>query len=176
MCAGREHKAAWSRTRTHRIRVTAKKDAMETKTVLAAVNDVFFYTKLRDALKPQGYALEKARAKENLTEKARAIKPGLIVLNINDESLDAFKALESLKSDEQCRSIPILAFANHEEVENRRRAQQMGVSKVVSRNEFSSRTLALVQEVMGMGGAPRVPVAPPNATGDGPPPTQRDKT
>src|SRR5438094_676961 len=34
---------------------------MENKTILVAVNDVFFYTKLRDALKPQGYTLEKRR-------------------------------------------------------------------------------------------------------------------
>ncbi len=34
---------------------------MSNKTILVGVNDVFFYTKLRDALKPQGYTLEKAR-------------------------------------------------------------------------------------------------------------------
>jgi PleD family two-component response regulator len=143
---------------------------MANKTILIGVNDVFFYTKLRDALRPQGYSLEKARTHGEVADKAHALRPAAVVLNINDEGLDAFKALEALKSDAQSKSIPVLAFVNHEEVDNWKRAQQLGVTKVVSRNEFSSRTLQLVQEVVGTGGAPRVPVAPPNATGDGPPP------
>ena len=125
---------------------------MENKSVLAAVNDVFFYTKLRDALKPQGYTLEKARSQEDVTEKAQALNPAAIVLNINDESLDAFKAIEALKRDDRSMSIPILAFANHEDVEGWKRAQKLGVTKIVSRNEFSSRTLALVQEVVKLSG------------------------
>ena len=128
---------------------------MDNKTILVAVSDVFFYTKLRDALKPQGYTLEKARTQDEVADKAGALHPAAVILNINDESLDAFKALESLKGDERSKTIPILAFANHEEVDNWKRAQQLGVTKIVSRNEFSSRTLQLVQEVVGMGGGIR---------------------
>jgi PleD family two-component response regulator len=127
---------------------------MDNKTILVAVSDVFFYTKLRDALKPQGYLLEKARTQIEISEKAGALSPAAVILNINDESLDAFKALEALKGDDRSKAIPVLAFANHEEVDNWRRAQQLGVTKIVSRNEFSSRTLELVREVVGTGGAP----------------------
>ena len=126
---------------------------MANMTILVAVSDVFFYTKLRDALKPQGYQLEKARTQDEVSEKAGTLRPAAVVLNINDESLDAFKALEALKGDDRSKTIPVLAFANHEEVDNWRRAQQLGVTKIVSRNEFSSRTLELVQEVVGSGGA-----------------------
>src|SRR3990172_3287970 len=121
---------------------------MANHTILVAVSDVFFYTKIRDALKPQGYLLEKART----------LRPAAVILNINDETLDAFKALEALKGDDRSKAIPVLAFANHEEVDNWKRAQQLGVTKIVSRNEFSSRTLQLVQEVVG--------------ACDGPPPAQ----
>jgi len=127
---------------------------MNNKTILVAVSDVFFYTKLRDALKPQGYLLEKARTQIEISEKAGALSPAAVILNINDESLDAFKALEALKGDDRSKAIPVLAFANHEEVDNWRRAQQLGVTKIVSRNEFSSRTLELVREVVGTGGTP----------------------
>ena len=122
---------------------------MNNKTILVAVSDVFFYTKLRDALKPQGYLLEKARTQDEVSEKAGALRPAAVILNINDEMLDAFKALEALKGDDRSKTIPVLAFANHEEVDNWRRAQQLGVAKIVSRNEFSARTLQLVQEVTG---------------------------
>ena len=122
---------------------------MANMTILVAVSDVFFYTKLRDALKPQGYVLEKARTQIEISEKAGALSPAAVILNINDESLDAFKALETLKGDARSKAIPVLAFANHEEVDNWKRAQQLGVTKIVSRNEFSSRTLQLVQEIVG---------------------------
>jgi PleD family two-component response regulator len=121
---------------------------MENKTILVAVNDVFFYTKLRDALKPHGYTFEKARTHGEVADKAGALRPAAVVLNMNDEGLDAFKALEALKSDVRSKSIPVLAFANHEEVDNWKRAQQLGVTKIVSRNEFSARTRDLVEEVI----------------------------
>jgi PleD family two-component response regulator len=125
---------------------------VDNKTILVAVSDVFFYTKVRDALKPQGYQLEKARTERDLVEKAGALQPAAVILNINDETLDAFKALEALKGDERSKTIPVLAFANHEEVDNWKRAQKLGVTKIVSRNEFSSKTLQLIQEVVGTEG------------------------
>ena len=121
---------------------------MEKKTVLAAVSDIFFYTKIRDALRSDGYTLERARTQEDVSEKATAHHPAALILNMNDEKLDAFKALEHIKGNERLRHVPVLAFANHEEVETWRRARELGVAKIVSRNEFSSRTRELVTEVI----------------------------
>ena len=118
----------------------------EEKTVLVAVSDIFFYTKVRDALLPQGYKLDRARTQQDIMEKAAAA-PAAVILNMNDDVLNAFQALETLKSDTRMKAIPILAFANHEEVETWNRAKSMGVTKIVSRNEFSSRTKDLVEEV-----------------------------
>ncbi|HKE62548.1 MAG TPA: histidine kinase [Nitrospira sp.] len=117
------------------------------KTVLVAVTDIFFYTKVRDALLSTGYKLERARSQEDIAGKASAVHPSAVILNMNDDTLNAFRALETLKSDPNFKTIPILAFANHEEVETWNRAKSMGVTKIVSRNEFSSRTKDLVEEV-----------------------------
>ena len=67
---------------------------------------------------------------------------------MNDERLDAFQALETLKDDASMKTIPILAFANHEEVDTFNRAKALGVTKIVSRNEFSSRLKELVEEMI----------------------------
>jgi len=117
------------------------------KTVLVAVTDIFFYTKVRDALTSSGYKLERARSQEDIAGKASAVHPSAVILNMNDDTLNAFQALETLKSDPNFKTIPILAFANHEEVETWKRAKSMGVTRIVSRNEFSSRTKDLVEEV-----------------------------
>jgi len=118
------------------------------KTILVAVNDIFFYTKVRDALKPHGYVLERARVQNDVQEKAAALHPAAAVLNMNDPSVDGLKALEALRADASSKQLPVLAFANHEEVDTWNRAKALGVTKIVSRNEFSARTRDLVEEVL----------------------------
>jgi PleD family two-component response regulator len=118
------------------------------KIILVAVTDIFFYTKVRDALMPKGYRIERARIQEDIAEKASATHPSAFIVNMNDEKLDAFQALEILKGDGAMKTIPILAFANHEEVDTFNRARALGVTKIVSRNEFSSRLKDLVEEVL----------------------------
>ena len=120
----------------------------EKKAVLVAVSDVFFYTKIRDALLPKGYVLERIRTQDEVPAKAASLHPTAMILNMNDETLDAFKALEQMKGDASLNTIPILAFANHEEVETWRRARELGVNKIVSRNEFSSRIRDLMEEML----------------------------
>jgi PleD family two-component response regulator len=120
------------------------------RTILVAVNDIFFYTKLRDALKLQGYTLERARAQDEVREKAAALKPAAAVLNMNDPSVDGLKALEALRADPASKELPVLAFANHEEVETWNRAKALGVTKIVSRNEFSARTKELIEDMIAV--------------------------
>ena len=117
-------------------------------TILVAVNDVFFYTKIRDALLPNGYTMERARTQEEVPAKAANLHPAALIMNMNDEKFDSFKVLEAIKGNPGTCAIPVLAFANHEEVETWKRAKELGVTKIVSRNEFSSRTGQLVEEVI----------------------------
>lgn len=117
------------------------------KTILVAVTDIFFYTKVRDALLPKGYRLEKVRAQDDLPNKASSLNPVAVILNLNDQALDAFRALEILKTNPHLKTIPVLAFANHEEVDTWNRAKALGVTKIVSRNEFSARTKDLMEEI-----------------------------
>ena len=128
----------------------------ETNTVLVAVTDIFFYTKVRDALLPSGYRLERARSQDDIALKASAAHPVAVILNMNDEGLNAFQALETLRANPEFQKLPILAFANHEEVETWNRAKSMGVTKIVSRNEFSMRTKDLLEGIM-----PRAASSPP---------------
>jgi len=121
---------------------------MDQKTVLVAVTDIFFYTKVRDALLPSGYRLERARSQEDIALKASAVPPAAVILNMNDDALNAFQALETLRMNPKLQGLPILAFANHEEVDTWNRAKSMGVTKIVSRNEFSTRTKDLVEGIL----------------------------
>lgn len=117
------------------------------RTVLVAVNDIFFYTKLRDALLPRGYHLDRARRQEQVLELGSASNLACVIVNMNDPALDGMQALQDIRQHLPP-TLPVLAFANHEEVETWQRAKALGVTKIVSRNEFSSRTRELVEEMM----------------------------
>lgn len=121
---------------------------MSEKTILVGVTDIFFYTKIRDAMISKGYKIERARTQQDIADKASATSPSAVILNLNDETLDAFQALETLKADTRLKSLPILAFANHEEVDTFNRARALGVTKIVSRNEFSARLKDLLEEIL----------------------------
>ena len=118
-----------------------------TKNILVAVSDVFFYTKIRDAFKPAGYTLQRLKSEVDVAAKAKSLQPVAIIINMNDPALNGAQALRTLKQDEELKHIPVLAFANHEEVDTWRAAKELGIDKIVSRNEFSARTLALLEEV-----------------------------
>ena len=117
------------------------------KTVLVAVTDIFFYTKIRDALRGS-YHLDRARFQPDILEKTSLTVPSAVILNMNDDVINAFQVLEVFKGDERLKAVPVLAFANHEEVDTWNRAKTMGVTKIVSRNEFSSKTGELVEEII----------------------------
>ena len=118
-----------------------------TKNVLVAVSDVFFYTKIRDAFKPAGYTLQRLKSEADVEAKAKSLQPVAIIINMNDPALNGTQTLQILKQDDELKHIPVLAFANHEEVDTWRAAKELGIDKIVSRNEFSARTLALLKEV-----------------------------
>ena len=134
-------------------------------TILVAVTDIFFYTKVRDALRPQGYTLERIRNQHEEEEKTASASPAALILNMNDLAIDAFTALETLQADPALRSLPILAFANHEETDTWRRAKELGVTKIVSRNEFSARTRELVEDIIANSGQQSPVRSAPNAEG-----------
>jgi PleD family two-component response regulator len=134
-------------------------------TILVAVTDIFFYTKVRDALRPQGYTLERIRNQDEVAEKTASASPAALILNMNDLAIDAFTALETLQADPALRSLPILAFANHEETDTWRRAKELGVTKIVSRNEFSARTRELVEDIIANSGQQSPVRSAPNAEG-----------
>ena len=134
-------------------------------TILVAVTDIFFYTKVRDALRPQGYTLERIRSQDEVAGKTASASPAALILNMNDLAIDAFTALETLQADPALRSLPILAFANHEETDTWRRAKELGVTKIVSRNEFSARTRELVEDIIANSGQQSPVRSAPNAEG-----------
>jgi PleD family two-component response regulator len=91
------------------------------------------------------------RGVQEISKRAAGQPPSAVIVNLNEDTFDAFNAVTEIKDQDALKSVPILAFANHEEVDAWKRAKELGVNKIVSRNEFSSRMRALVEELIGPG-------------------------
>lgn len=118
-----------------------------TKTLLIAVTDIFLH-KIRDAFRPQGYTLTRIRNVEDWLTNVDNQSPQAIIANMNDDRLDVPNLLKTIKAQPKIQDVPILAFANHEEVGTWKLAKELGINKIVSRNEFSARTLPLLEEML----------------------------
>ncbi|MCP9449209.1 MAG: histidine kinase [Nitrospira sp.] len=126
-----------------------ERDAADSrKTLLVGVNDLFFYAKIREALLPHGYRLEKALSQDDIEEKMSSLHPAAVLLDMNDLAIDAVRALKTLKEDRRFTTIPVLAYASHEDVETWNRARSLGVDRIVTRNEMSARARDLVEEIL----------------------------
>lgn len=108
-----------------------------TRTVIAAVDDMFFAAKIRAAALHLGITLRSMRNPEQLLNAARESNPDLIIVDLHAQTLDPIALARTLKSDEQLKSIPLLGFFSHVQTELQREAVVAGFDEVVPRSVFS---------------------------------------
>jgi len=106
------------------------------RTVIAAVDDMFFAAKIRAAADHLGITLRTVRKPELLMNAARE-GASLIIINLHAENFDPFALAQSLKADEQLKSIPLLGFFSHVQTELQREAVATGYDVVIPRSVFS---------------------------------------
>jgi CheY-like chemotaxis protein len=107
--------------------------------VLAGVSDMFFASKIRGTAEQLNVTVEFARTADALFDKAKTEVPALIILDLQGASPDPFEVTERLKADAQLRTVPIVAFFSHVEVELQARARETGVDMVLPRSAFTKR-------------------------------------
>ncbi len=114
--------------------------------ILAAIDDLFFLVKVKDAATRAGVEMDLAQTPESLASKARELKPALIVLDLNASSLRPLDSIAALKADPQTRDTPILAFVSHVQVDLKQQAQNAGADHVVARSAFSEKLPIILQQ------------------------------
>jgi CheY-like chemotaxis protein len=105
--------------------------------VIAVVDDMFFASKIRAVAEAVGVEISFPRGKEMLFEKVRETKPQLILVDLQNQKLDAIALATELKSDELLAAIPLLGFFSHVETELQRNAVAAGYDQVLPRSVFA---------------------------------------
>jgi CheY-like chemotaxis protein len=116
-----------------------------TRNILAAVEDMFFASKIRAAAEALGVNIKFHRRVESLVAAAGEQSPNLILVDLHNEKLDAVELAQQLKSNESLRTIPLLGFFSHVQTDLQRRAVEAGFDQVIPRSVFSRDLAAILK-------------------------------
>jgi CheY-like chemotaxis protein len=106
------------------------------KQVLAVMTDLFFAVKILEAAKKEGMAARMVKTEE-AAENAILQRPELVFLDLNCQEIDAVKLARKWKVDTELRSIPLIAFLSHVDVERKQAAIDAGCDLVLARSSFT---------------------------------------
>jgi len=106
-------------------------------TILAIVDDMFFASKIRATAEAVGSEVSFPRSMDKLLEKAREVKPDLIVVDLHNTKLDPVALATELKSNEDLRAVKLLGFFSHVHTDLQRNALAAGYDQVIPRSVFA---------------------------------------
>ena len=104
--------------------------------ILAAVQDLFFKTKISAAAAHAGVSVDFIHQEAQLRQKAD-ISPVLLLLDLNDKSLDPIGLIRRLKENPAGNQVMILGYLSHVQQELRLEAERAGCDRVLPRSVFS---------------------------------------
>ncbi len=108
-----------------------------TRTVIAAVDDMFFASKIRATAEHLNVNIRFVRNVDALKSAARETQAALIVVDLHSLKIDPIALATLLKADDDLRSIPLLAFFSHVQTELHSEAMRAGYDTVIPRSVFS---------------------------------------
>jgi CheY-like chemotaxis protein len=115
------------------------------KNVIAAVDDLFFASKIRGTAEQAGISVSFARKIEGLIESALQNQPAVIIVDLHSQKIDPIELAKQLKADERLREIPLVGFFSHVQTELQLQAQTAGFDQVMPRSMFT-KNLALIMQ------------------------------
>jgi CheY-like chemotaxis protein len=109
---------------------------MESKKVLAVLEDLFFTVKINEAAKRAGLPITFVKSELDALEQAKT-QPALIIMDINFQGIDPLSLIRKLKADDQTKRINLIGYLSHVQGELKMQAQEAGCDMVLPRSAFS---------------------------------------
>jgi CheY-like chemotaxis protein len=108
------------------------------QSVIAAVDDIFFASKIRAVAEHLGLTVRFAKSIAAVTEAASAEHPRVIVVDLHSERSQPMQLARTLKADDNLRAIPLVGFFSHVETALAAEAQEAGYDRVLPRSAFTN--------------------------------------
>lgn len=110
------------------------RDTISTRTVVAAVNDLMFGSRIRSAAEHAGVHTVFVRTPGDLQDSAA--EADLVLLDLETRWLDAPNAIRALKAAALTADVPVIAFGSHVDGEALQEARAAGADRVLARSAF----------------------------------------
>ncbi len=107
--------------------------------ILAAVDDLLFSSKIRTTAKQAGVDLTFARTPPEILDQARALRPTLLIFDLNSAKADPLETIAALKGDPELSAIRTLGFVSHVHTDLIEAARKAGIDDVMARSAFAAR-------------------------------------
>jgi PleD family two-component response regulator len=107
------------------------------RTVIAAVDDMFFASKIRATAKALGMVVSFPRILPALVALAGDERPDLLIVDLHNTRVDPIELATEFKSSDKLKSVPLLGFFSHVNVDLQRRAISAGYDEVLPRSLFA---------------------------------------
>jgi len=107
--------------------------------VIAGVSDLMMASKIRSAAAAAGMEVHFAAGTGGLLDAARASKPDLVILDLDDRRVDPFEVIAAFRADPALASLRVLGFVSHVRADRITAARQAGIDEVLARSAFFGR-------------------------------------
>ncbi|HVL68937.1 MAG TPA: hypothetical protein VM364_16900 [Vicinamibacterales bacterium] len=114
--------------------------------VLVAVDDLLFSSKIRATAKQVQIEVAFARTPDEILAQARALRPSLIVFDVNSEKADPINTVAALKADPELQAIPTTGFVSHVNTQAILAARRAGMDEVMARSAFAANLPQILTE------------------------------
>ena len=119
------------------------------KTILFIEDESAIQKTFSDALKKEEYEIISALDGEVGLRLAKEKKPDLILLDLVLPKLDGFQVLQSLKSNETTRAIPVIVLTNLEQMEDIQKAIDLGAKTYLVKSNYNlAEVIDMVKKAM----------------------------
>ncbi len=105
--------------------------------ILVAVDDLLFSSKIRTTAKQAGVDLTFARTPSEILDQAKALKPSLVIFDLNSAKAEPLETIAAMKRDPELASIRTLGFVSHVHTELINAARAAGTDDVMARSAFA---------------------------------------
>jgi PleD family two-component response regulator len=122
---------------TTRKQTFAFREEIMTRNISAAVDDMFFASKIRATAEALGVNIKFHRRLDSLILAAEEQSPDLILVDLHNEKISPLEIGRQLKSNESLRAVPLLGFFSHVQTDLQRQALDAGYDQVIPRSVFS---------------------------------------
>ena len=105
--------------------------------ILAAVDDFLFRSKIRATAKHVNAEIVFAQTQDEILAQARALKPSLVIVDLNSAKADPVATIAALKQDPQLAGIRAIGFAAHVHDDLIQAARGARADQVLPRSAFA---------------------------------------